>query len=59
MLVYKNQTDKAKGAAVKSFLRYMLTDGQKLANDVDYATLPTGFQAKALAQIDSITLPTT
>jgi phosphate transport system substrate-binding protein len=59
MLVYKNQPDKAKGAAVKSFLRYMLTDSQKLANDVDYATLPTGFQAKALAQIDSITLPTT
>ena len=57
ILVYKTQTDKAKGAAVKSFLRYMLTDGQKLANDVDYATLPATLVQKTLAQIDSIVVP--
>lgn len=57
ILVYKNQADKAKGELVKSFLRYMATDGQKLAKDVDYAPLPSGFQARVLAQIDSIVVP--
>ena len=49
--------DKAKGAAVKSFLRYLVTDGQKLAEDIDYAPLPTSFQQKTLTQIDSIVVP--
>jgi phosphate transport system substrate-binding protein len=57
ILVYKNQTDKAKGEALKSFLRYMVTDGQKLAKDVDYAPLPTSLQQKTIAQIDSILVP--
>ena len=57
ILVYKNQADKAKGAALKSFLRYMVTDGQKLAKDVDYAPLPNSLQEKTLAQIDSIVVP--
>jgi phosphate transport system substrate-binding protein len=57
VLVYRTQADKVKGEAVKSFLRYLVTDGQKLANDVDYATLPVAFQEKALAQIDAIVVP--
>jgi phosphate transport system substrate-binding protein len=57
ILVYKNQGDKAKGAAIKSFLRYLLTDGQKLAKDVDYAVLPSTLQQKALTQIDAIVVP--
>ena len=57
ILVYKNQTDKVKGEAVKSFLRYMVTDGQKLAKDVDYAPLPKSLQDKTIAQIDKIVVP--
>jgi phosphate transport system substrate-binding protein len=57
ILVYKNQADKAKGEAIKSFLRYLLTDGQKLASDVDYAPLPTSLQEKAMAQLESIAVP--
>ncbi len=59
ILVYKNQPDKVKGAAIKSFLRYVVGDAQKLANAVDYAPLPTALQQKAIAQIDSIIVPAT
>lgn len=59
ILVYKNQTDKAKGEAIKSFLRYMLTDAQKLAESVDYAPLPAPLQQRALAQLDNILVPST
>ncbi|HUR24276.1 MAG TPA: phosphate ABC transporter substrate-binding protein PstS [Acidimicrobiales bacterium] len=59
LLVYKNQPDKVKGEAIKSFLRFVVGDGQKLANDVDYAQLPTALQQKAAAQIDSILVPAT
>ncbi len=57
ILVYKNQTDQAKGAAIKSFLRYVLGDAQKQAKAVDYASLPSGLQQKALAKVDSIVVP--
>jgi len=57
IIVYKNQTDKTKGTAIKSFLKYMLTDAQKLAKDVDYSSLPSALQQKTLAQIDSIVVP--
>lgn len=59
ILVYKNQTDKVKGEALKSFLRYVVGDGQKLAKDVDYSPLPTALQQKAVAQIDAIVVPAT
>ena len=57
ILVYKNQTDKAKGEALKGFLEYIVTDGQDLAEAVDYAKLPDALQQKALAQLDNIVLP--
>jgi phosphate transport system substrate-binding protein len=59
ILLYKNQPDKAKGAALKSFLKYVVGDAQKMAKDVDYASLPAALQQKAVAQIDSIIVPTT
>jgi phosphate transport system substrate-binding protein len=59
ILVYRNQVDKAKGAAVKSFLRYLLTDGAKMAKDVDFAALPAPLQQRALAQVDAIMVPAT
>ncbi|MGH9224331.1 MAG: phosphate ABC transporter substrate-binding protein PstS [Acidimicrobiales bacterium] len=57
VLVYKNQTDKPKGEAIKSFLKYMLTDGQKLAKDVDFAALPAAVAQQALAQVENIIVP--
>lgn len=57
ILVYKNQVDKTKGAAIKSFLKYVLGDAQKMAKDFDYASLPSSLQQKALTQVDSIVVP--
>lgn len=57
ILVYKNQPDKVKGEAIKSFLRYLLNDGQKLAEDVDYAPLADSLRQRALAQVESIAVP--
>ena len=59
ILVYKNQPDKAKGEAIKSFLRYVVGAGQELAEDVDYAPLPTSLRQKAVAQIEAISVPAT
>jgi phosphate transport system substrate-binding protein len=59
ILVYKNQPDKVKGEAIKSFLRFVVGDGQTLAKDVDYAPLPAALQQKAAAQVDSILVPAT
>ncbi|HEX2701359.1 MAG TPA: phosphate ABC transporter substrate-binding protein PstS [Acidimicrobiales bacterium] len=57
ILVYKNQVDKAKAAAFKSFVTFLLNDGQDLAPDIDYAPLPKTLREKALAQLDNIAQP--
>ena len=46
--------DAGKAALVKGFLKWLLTDGQDLAKDKDYAKLPASLQTKALAQLDKI-----
>ena len=35
-------------------MRYVLTDGQAIAKDVNFASLPSGLQQKALAQLDKV-----
>jgi len=57
ILIYENQTDKAKGEAAKAFIGYLLTEGQAFSKDVNYAPLPTELASKAVAQLDSIKLP--
>jgi phosphate transport system substrate-binding protein len=57
IIVYKKQTDKAKGEATKAFINYVLTDGQKTAKDVDFAPLPKGLDEKAIAQLAMIEIP--
>ncbi len=54
IIAYKKQTDQAKADALKAFLTYILTDGQKLATTVNYAPLPADLATKALAQVDSL-----
>jgi phosphate transport system substrate-binding protein len=53
-IVYAKQPDKAKGAAVKAYLKFLLTDGQNLLADIDFAPVPKALQDKALAKIDAI-----
>lgn len=57
IIVYKKQTDKAKGEATKAFINYVLTDGQKTAKDIDFAPLPKALADKAIAQLAMIEIP--
>jgi phosphate transport system substrate-binding protein len=54
IVIYEDQPDAAKGAALKAFLQYLLTGGQELAEEIDYAALPDTMQQRALAQLDRI-----
>jgi phosphate transport system substrate-binding protein len=54
ILVYQNQSDSAKGTAIKNFLNYIYGNGQKLAPEVDYAPLPKSLLDKAKAQVKQI-----
>ena len=54
VIVYASQTDAAKGAVLKQYVKYLLTDGQKYLNELDFAPLPKGLQAKAVKQLDKI-----
>ena len=54
LLVYQNQSDSAKGKAIKNFLNYIYGDGQKLAPEVDYAPLPKSLLDKAKAQVKQV-----
>jgi phosphate transport system substrate-binding protein len=58
VIVYQNQTDKAKGAAIVGFLNYIYGDGQKLAASVDYAPLSKALLKQAKAQVAKIVVPT-
>src|SRR5262249_22578868 len=52
VIVYAKQTDHAKGAALKSYLRYLVTDGQPQLKSLDFAALPKSIADKAVAQLD-------
>jgi phosphate transport system substrate-binding protein len=57
ILVSTTQTDANKGAAIKAFLNFIYTDGQKLASSVDYAPLPKALLKQAKAQVNKIVVP--
>ena len=54
IIAYQHQKDAAKADALKAFLNFVLTDGQKIAPTVNYAALPAELAAKAIAQIKSM-----
>ena len=53
-MAYAKQTDKAKGEAVKAYLKFLVTDAQALLPEIDFAPIPKSLQEKALAQIEKI-----
>lgn len=54
--VRSTYTDPWKADQVKAFVRYVLTDGQRLAAVVNYARLPEALRLQALAQLDKISV---
>lgn len=55
ILVYKNQTDAAKGKALVDFLWWSIHDGEKFTKDLHYAPLPPEIVKKVEAKLNSIT----
>lgn len=55
VIVFAEQKDAGQAALLKAYLDYLLTDGQDLLGDLDYAPLPASIQTKAVAQLDQIT----
>jgi phosphate transport system substrate-binding protein len=53
-MAYTKPGDKTKGAAVKAYFQFMVTEGQKLIPEIDYAPLPKSLQDKAIAQVAKI-----
>lgn len=54
ILAYKKIADPDKAAALRGFLTWILTDGQKLAPKIDFAPLPGVIDDKALAAVKTI-----
>ena len=56
-MVYAKQADKAKGEAVKAYFKFLLTDGQALLPQINFAPIPRSLQEKALAQLEKVQVP--
>ena len=56
ILVYATYSDQTMVDNIQGWLTYVLTEGETLANSVDFANLPSGLQQQALAQVDQITV---
>jgi phosphate transport system substrate-binding protein len=54
LLLYKTYSDKDKLAALKKFVTYGLTDGQKLSNDLGYIPMPAEVVQKCQAALNSV-----
>ena len=54
VIVYAKQTNPTKGAALKSYIKYLVTDGQAQLKPLDFAALPKSLADKAVAQLDKI-----
>jgi phosphate transport system substrate-binding protein len=57
LLVFQQQTDKAKGAQIVKFLKWALHDGQQYAGALKYAPLPANVVKMEDKQIDEIVVP--
>ncbi len=54
LLVYQQPKDAAKGAKLVEFLKWAIKDGENMAKDLDYASLPESVRAKVLDEINTI-----
>jgi phosphate transport system substrate-binding protein len=55
ILVYAQQPNANDAAMLKTYIGYLLGDGQQLLSSIGYAPLPTSLDSKAKAQLSQIT----
>ena len=56
ILVYQNQLDRTKGQKLVDFLRWAYTSGEKSAESLDYAPLPTALRTRLEKRLATINL---
>lgn len=56
ILLYQDAKDKVQGKTMVDFMKWALSDGQKMAPALNYAPLPEGIVAKELDQLSRIKL---
>jgi phosphate transport system substrate-binding protein len=54
-LLYQKQENERKGKALVGFLKWCVTEGQKLSPKLDYAPLPDSVQERAVKMLDTVT----
>jgi len=54
VLIYQNQKDPVIGKKLVAFLKWAITDGQKLSTQLDYAPLPDSVQQRELKLLDTV-----
>jgi phosphate transport system substrate-binding protein len=54
VIVYQTQSNASVGNALKSWLSYLVNGAQSLANQANYAALPSSLQQKANAQLSQL-----
>ena len=54
LLVYQQSKDAAKGAKLVEFLKWAIKDGENMAKDLDYASLPESVRARVLDEVNTI-----
>ncbi len=55
IIIYQKQADATKGKALVAFLKWAVTDGQKVTPALSYAPLPQGLQDRELKLLDTVT----
>ena len=59
IILYRNQTDPAKGKKLQDFLRWALSEGEQSAAALDYAPLPAALAARLRQELDSMQVGST
>jgi phosphate transport system substrate-binding protein len=54
ILIYKNQKDAEKGKKLVQFIKWAVTDGQKLSQPLDYAPIPFAISQRVLRRLDEV-----
>ena len=54
LLIYKQMDDHVKGKAIVDFIKWAVTDGQKLTADLDYAPLPADLVEMIQKKLDQV-----
>ncbi len=55
VLLYEKQSDAAKGKTLVDFLKWCVTEGQKVSPQLEYAPLPDSVQQRELKLLDTVT----